>query len=282
MSVPILDFVGTFIGKKPAYPLIRRRSWNTDVVKYDSSFEQSNELWIYPVREWEISHKHLTEAQRAKFVELFDAGRGRGRHLYLIEPLDYQSVCTWTQPTYTIGAVSQTDDYFRISGQHAADFLVGWQFKVAGSTGNNGVYTVSDISQDASYTYIYTTEEIPSAVGDGTVLRMYFQLFKAYYPSTDYTINEPKKDIQPDLCVVEVDSVVKTEGMDYTLSDTEGVIQFVTGSTPTAGQVIEATFDFYYRVRFSVDTVGESRLMFEYYSPDTIVLVEKKRRTTEL
>lgn len=282
MSFPVLDFVGTFVGKKPNYPLVRTHNWNTDEVMYDSGFVQDNELYKYPIRQWELHHQHLTEAHRNKLVELFNAARGRGRSLYLIDPLDYQATCTWTQPTYSIGAVDQDDDYFRISGQHASDFQVDWTFKVTGSTGNDGVYTVKDVSQDDNYTYIYVDEEIPDSTGDGSILLMYFQLYKTYYSGEDYEFSEPKKDIQPGQCTVEVNSVEQTEGVDYTLTDTEGVIMFTSASTPTAGQTIEAVFDFYYRVKYATDTFQDTRICYEHYGADVITLVERKRRTTEL
>lgn len=277
---PIINF--DFVGKKFSYPLIRRKSWNTDVVSYDSSLEQTNELWNFPVRYWGIQYKLLKTEYRNKVLELFDACRGQARQIYFEDNLDYQSECSWTQPTYIINAVDQTEDYFRFSGQHASDFLVGWEFKVTGSTGNDGVYAVSDISQDDSYTYLYVEEEIASAVADGTILRMYFQLYKTYYDGEDYSFDEPKQDIKPDVCVVEVDSAEQSENVDYTLTDTNGVIKFVTGSTPTAGQVIEASFDFYYRVRFMSDTFEDSNFFLDRYDPDVVWVKEIKRRTTVL
>lgn len=282
MSFPVLDFVGTFVGKKFGQTLKRRKSWNNDVVKYASAFEQSNEIYATPVREWEVIWKFLSESQRNKVIELFDACRGTGRNIYLIDPKDYQSTCTWTQPTYSITAVDQTDDYFTFGGQHASDFQVGWSFKVTGSTGNDGVYTVADISQTDTVTMVYVEEDIPSAVADGSILLMYFQLYKTYYNGEDYEFSEAKKDIQPDQITVKVNSVTKTEGVDYTLTDTEGVIMFDTGSTPTAGQTIEATFSFYYRVRFSGDFIEDDNIYMEIYNLQTIILVERKRRKTEL
>lgn len=281
-AFPVIDFVGTFVGKTIGYPLVRSRNWATEIVKYDSSFEQVNALYTFPVREWEIVHRHLSSTQRDKLVELFDAARGMGDSLYLLDPDDYESVYTWTQTQRAIGAVDQTEDYFRITGSLASEFLVGWEFKVTGSTGNDGVYTVEDISQDGTYTYIYTEEQIPHATGDGVILRMYFQLCKTYYSGETYTFVEPKKDIIPGECVVKVATVTKTEGVDYTLTDTEGIIMFVTGSTPTNGQAIEATFDFYYRVRLASDRFRNIRGSYQYYSADNMTLIEKKRRTTEL
>jgi len=282
MAFPVLDFVGTFIGKKPTYPLVRRKNWNTEVVKYDSSFIQTNELYTFPIREWELHHKLLTSSQEDKFFELFDSARGQGRRLYLLDPNDYEGESSWTQVALTITAVDQSDDYFTVTDQHASKFQVGWKFKVTGSTGNDDIYTVQDISQDESSTYIYVEEDIPSSVGNGTILRMYFQLYNTYYSGEDYEFSEPKKDIVPNQCTVEVNSVEKTEGVDYTLSDTEGVIMFVSDSTPTNGQTIEAAFQFYYRVMFSSDSISSSRIWTSHYNPGIMTLIEVKRRTTEL
>jgi len=274
-AFPVLNTA--FIGKNFIHPLTRKRSWGTDIVTYDSPIEQTNELYSFPVRAWGISYKLMSVAQRAKLIEIFDACRGRGRQIYFEDPIDYTSTCTWTQTAYTISAVSQTEDYFRITGQYASNFFIGYTFKVTGSTGNDGVYTVSDISQDATYTYLYVTVNIPSAVVNGTVLRMFFQLYKTYYAGEAYTFDEPKQDIQPSICVVTVAGSGKTEGANYTLTDTDGIIRFVSASTPTNGQSISVAFSFYYRVKFSTDTLEDACIPMSLYNPDAIWLLETKR-----
>ena len=280
MGFPVIDItVPGFIGKKPTWPLIRRKTWNTEVVPYDSSSEQTNEIWSFPVRYWGLKWKLQSLAQRNKTLELFDACRGQARQLYLKDPIDYQSECSWTQPDWTIDEVDQTEDYFRFSGQHAKDFLVGWEFLIDGSTGNDGVYTVEKVSQTATHTYIYVEEAIPHATADGNLLRMYFQLYKEYYPGEDYAFTEPKQDIIPDELEVDVDDRSETtEDVDYTLTDTEGVIMF--DLVPDIGAVIVASFDFYYRVRFISDEFEDSISVWTYYDPNVLQLKEIKRHTS--
>lgn len=282
MGFPVIDPTITgFVGKKGTWPLTRRKTWNTEVVSYDSSSEQTNELWSYPVRFWSIRWRLLNITQRNKMLELFDACRGQARQLYFKDSIDYQSTYSWTQPDWTIGDVDQDEDYFRITGQHASKFLVGWEFLVDGSTGNDGVYTVEKVSQDASYTYIYVEEEIPHATADGNLLRMYFQLCKEYYTGEDYAFTEPKQDIIPGEITVDVDDRSwATEGVDYTLTDTEGVIMFDSALVPVVDAVIEVVFDFYYRVRFVSDEFEDVNHVLEYYNPDVVSIKEIKRHTS--
>jgi len=278
-AFPIINTA--FIGKDKSHPFIRRRAWSTDVTSYDSSLEQTNELWSYPDRYWGIQYRNLSVGQRGKIIELFDACRGMGRQLYFEDPLDYQTVCSWVQSNYTIIEVDQTEKYFKISGQHAGKFLEDWKFKISGGS-NAGIYTVSRSSQSASYTWIYVDEAIPSATPGGTILRMYFQLYKTYYSGTSYSWNEPKKDIKPDVCTVTVGGVTKTEGVDYTLDDTEGIIKFASGYVPSAGVTIGATYDFYYRVRFVSDTLEDSQPNYRFYDIDILWVKTIKRFSSEV
>lgn len=275
---PIIDF--NFIGKKGTWPLVRRKIWNTEVVAYDSSREQVNELWSFPVRFWGIKYRLLNITQRNKILELFDACRGQARQLYFKDPIDYQSTYSWIQPDWEINDVNQTEDYFRISGQHAKDFLVGWKFAVDG-TANEGIYTVEKISQTATHTYIYVEEEIPSTATGGKVLRMYFQLCKEYYPGEDYSFTEPKQDIIPGEISVDVnDRSTATEDVDYELDDTTGIIIFDNTLIPDIGATIEVTFDFYYRVRFTSDEFQDRNHILSYYDPDVLNIKEIKRHTS--
>jgi len=277
MSVPVIDMSGIFVGKKPAYPLTRRREWKTELVSYDSSKEQVNEIWSYPIRSWDIYYRLLPYDQRAKLVEIFDACRGRSRYVYFVDPNDYDGSSSWTQTKYNIIDLSQDDKYFVISGQHASEFKIGWEFKIAGSTGNNGVYTITDVYQTLIKTFLCVSEAIPSGTPNGYILSMYFLLYSQYYAGESYSISEPKCDIQPDSQEVKVDGITKTEGVHYTLDDAEGVVMFLSDYTPTDGQVITATFDFYYRVRFVDDSFEDSNIHGDLHNPVTIAIQEIKR-----
>jgi len=277
MSTAYPVFNLAFIGKEKAYPLQRTKTWNNDPIRYDSILEQVNEVWSLPLRSWGINFRNLLQPHRDKLLELFDACRGTSRPIYLEDNLDYTSECSWTQSAYLIAGLHQTLKYFMITGQHAKKFEEGWKFKVTGSTGNDGIYTISSVSQDATYTYLYVVEDIDDDTVDGDILRMYFLLHKVYYEGEDYSWNEPKKDIKPDYCTITVDDVEQTEDTDYTLTDTDGIIIFDSDHVPADDAVIEASFEFYYRVHFNTDSFGDSNIDWIHYSADTINLIEIKR-----
>ena len=66
---------------------------------------------------------------------------------------------------YAITAASATNDTFTIAGNHKDSFRVGKQFRVTGSTNNNGTYTVESVALSGGSTVITVEEEVPSASG---------------------------------------------------------------------------------------------------------------------
>jgi uncharacterized protein (TIGR02217 family) len=87
-----------------------------------------------------------------------------------------------------------------------------------------------------------------------------FPLIKSYYPNESETWDETKTRIQPGSIfppVVKVDGATKTEGVDYTLDDDTGVVDFTLMGAPGAGAVITANYRFYYPVRFDRDAYEE-------------------------
>jgi len=248
-----------FVGKQYAYPFRRRKVWKTDIVRFDSNLEQRNETWSLPLRFWGVQWRLLSEAQRGKLVELFDAGRGSARPLYLEDPLDYSATCTYTQTARAITTADQTDDYFAFEGLYASKWKVGHKFKVINSTGNNGVYTVDRVAQDDTHTFLYVTTAIADSTADGQILRLSFQAYVTYYSGEDYSWDEPKKDIQPGQCTVSVGEppVEQVEDTDYTLSDTEGIVVFVE------------------------DSLEETRITLNFFEPGVLWFQEIKRISTE-
>ena len=88
------------------------------------------------------------------------------------------------------------------------------------------------------------------STGDATT-----QLGKTYYIGETEAWTEDKKNIQPSAKftpVIKVNGVAKTEGVDFTLDDTTGIITW-TGFSPSDGEVLTANYYFYYRVRFDFD-----------------------------
>lgn len=70
---------------------------------------------------------------------------------------------------YGITAVDEPDDVITIAGNHVAAFPVGKQFRITGSTGNDGTYTVAAARLVAGSTEITTEEDLPNATADGFV-----------------------------------------------------------------------------------------------------------------
>jgi len=100
------------------------------------------------------------------------------------------------------------------------------------------------------------TECIVTAVGGETTT----QLIKAYYVGETETWSENKTKIQPSsesAPIVKIGAVVKTEGTHFTLDDTTGIIDWTGGTVPNgalgAGNVVTASYQFYFKVRFADD-----------------------------
>lgn len=78
-----------------------------------------------------------------------------------------------TTTTYAINAVNPGLQQFTVTGNARNSLAGGQTFTVSGSTGNNGIYTVSNISYSAPNTTITVSEAIPSAVADGNVTNIF-------------------------------------------------------------------------------------------------------------
>jgi len=71
---------------------------------------------------------------------------------------------------YAISLVDQTNKKFVVPGNQTALFINALSITVAGSTGNNGTYTVSGASTfGGAFTYITVVEAIPNATADGYI-----------------------------------------------------------------------------------------------------------------
>jgi len=64
-----------------------------------------------------------------------------------------------------LSGVNQVEKLFQINDKVASGLAGGSLFRISGSTGNDGIYTVASVSQDGTSTYITVVESIP----DGTV-----------------------------------------------------------------------------------------------------------------
>lgn len=128
------------------------------------------------------------------------------------------------------------------------------------------------IKDDEDYTCTLADCSI-TAVAD----QVEFQLVKTYYNGETEEWTEDKKKIMSSGTfppVVKVDGVTKTEGVDFTLDDTTGIVDFTLMGAPGAGAVITANYQFYYQVRFTFDTYIDKRDIPNYWQYEGIHLVE--------
>lgn len=95
-------------------------------------------------------------------------------------------------------------------------------------------------------------------VGDGSGVGQTFQCKKTYSHSyggtTGIVLN--KYYIEAASNVVKVNTVTKTEGVDYTLNDDTGLITFDGFAVPN-GHAVTATFNFYYKVHFMDEALAK-------------------------
>jgi uncharacterized protein (TIGR02217 family) len=108
------------------------------------------------------------------------------------------------------------------------------------------------------------------------------QLIKTYYPGESEAWSENKKKIVPGSTfppVVKIDAATKTEGTDFTLDDTTGIIDWSSGSAPngplSAGEVVTASYQFYFQVRFASDTHSDIKFHPSLWRAAGVHLVEE-------
>lgn len=93
--------------------------------------------------------------------------------------------------TYAIQAVNAGAKQFTITGNLTGIFTVGVTFTIAGSTGNNGTYTVSTSTYSAPSTTITVTETVPSAVADGSItITFHTSQYELFFCSGEACLNE--------------------------------------------------------------------------------------------
>lgn len=126
---------------------------------------------------------------------------------------------------------------------------------------------------------IKDTEDMECALTECSITaiaaQVNFQLVKTYHDGTSEEWTENKKKIMAGTIfppVVKVDGSAKTEGADYTLSDTTGVVTF--GAAPGVGKVITANYRYYIQVRFAFDTYVDQRNFPDYWQYEGIHLIE--------
>jgi len=106
-----------------------------------------------------------------------------------------------------------------------------------------------------------------------------FQLIKTYYPGESQEWDENKTLIVPSATytpTVKVDNVAKTEGVDFTLDDNTGIVDFTLMGAPGAGAVITADYQFYFKVAFQTDSWVDLMTHAGLWDGSQLAIVEVK------
>ena len=109
-----------------------------------------------------------------------------------------------------------------------------------------------DWSDCKSCAPLATPGGLDQAIGTGDGTTASFQLIKTHGSSFAPWAREIKKPVQGTV-VVQVGGTGQTEGADYTVDYTTGLITFQAGSIPASGATITAGFEFDVPVRFDTD-----------------------------
>ena len=101
------------------------------------------------------------------------------------------------------------------------------------------------------------------------------QLQQTYYKGTAEEWTEDRVKIQPSAKYapkVYINAALQTEGVDYTLDDTTGIITWTAPLTP--GEVITADYKFYFKVRFGSDVYEDIQHQPDWWATNDLVIVE--------
>lgn len=101
-----------------------------------------------------------------------------------------------------------------------------------------------------------TSTDVTIGTGNGAITT--FQLIKKYTKGGETLSRNIKKPVSSTI-LIKVNSVLKTEGTDYTVNYTTGVVTFT--AAPTSGHSIQAGFQFDVPVRFDTDDLGGVQLL---------------------
>jgi uncharacterized protein (TIGR02217 family) len=102
------------------------------------------------------------------------------------------------------------------------------------------------------------------------------QLQQTYYKGETEEWTEDRTKIQPSskyVPTIYVDDVAKTEGADFTLDDTTGLITW-TGHTPATAEVVTADYKFYFKVRFEDDAHRDIQHQIGYWAANKLSIIE--------
>lgn len=72
---------------------------------------------------------------------------------------------------HQVNVVDQVAGKFTLAGRNASQYTVGYQFRIYGSTGNDGMYTVTASVESGDDTIVTVAEAIPDATADGVAIQ---------------------------------------------------------------------------------------------------------------
>ncbi|MEL7027683.1 MAG: DUF2460 domain-containing protein [Pseudomonadota bacterium] len=107
--------------------------------------------------------------------------------------------------------------------------------------------------------------------GDGT--QADFQLAKSYASGAHAYVRPIKKPVSGTV-VIAVDGAAQTEGADYSVDVTTGVVSFASGAEPGVGLAVTAGFEFDTAVRFDADALQINLAAFQAGDIPDIPLIE--------
>lgn len=114
-------------------------------------------------------------------------------------------------------------------------------------------------------------------IGTGNGVLTTFQVIKTY-SSGGFTAPRQIKKLVANTLIVAVAGVAKTVTTQYTVNINTGVITFLAGNIPTAGQAVTCGYEFDVPARFDQDSIDINLSNFQRGQVDAINIVELRVR----
>lgn len=173
----------------------------------------------------------------------------------------------WTQARHTYNVA------FGIRNQTYLDSLVEFFQAMKGKAYGFRYKDWSDYSSNNTATPTQADQTIGTGdSSDGTDGTDTFQIIKTYQVGAQSTIRVINKIVALSL-LVEVDSTLQVENVDYTVDYNTGIITFLPTFIPQTGLVIKCGYQFDVPVRFDTDELSINLEMYEHGTTD-VPLVE--------
>jgi len=264
-----------FITWSQSGPAVRRFTWPTDVVKYDSGLSQRQVLTSFPIRKWELRWDLMPQVNRNELMELFHRARGQGNTFlyYDAEDYNYEAYFTADGATKTFQLFSE---YYPATAEkwseNRKDIKATNNVKFSGAAQGAGwtVGSETGIITFAAAPPIYTIDAVNRPGGDDNiVITGDGDLSSNFAVGGKFIITGSTGN----------DGTYTINGIDWTNPDFTITID---GDLP-AGDVsgsacvqITVDFDFYFRVAFDNDLLTDVMAHPDVYKFVDLVLIEVK------